>query len=694
VDNPSKNLQGFASFNNRLDSAQDQWRDLITNISAMEPGRQIPFSEDFNSSSEYVESLLNFVTGSQLVHTLCGGVHILDFFTREPDLYESIIPKDWQEFFAQRDIGQVIDFLLRDDLSTLQHPQPPPSLLEYTKAIRKHCLDSSFRPLPPYSSPLGQQPHGNGAPRINDHVLYTGMSGKKRHEVTNFARYVAGLTDRVSDHKRRKITHIADFGSGSNYLGRTLALEPYWKNIIAIESRPHVIEGAIRMDAKAKLVQKELRYFNKKEYSKTEGRNATQQQHKVNQDREIRPPVANGSSRVWQTEGETVRATLEIPQMGRGSVQYVHHSIQDGDLSAVVHQILDRDEAPVTEDPARPSIDAYEVDDDASRISKDLSHTHLSSDPAVMVISLHSCGNLLHHGLRTITMNPSVKAVAMIGCCYNLLTERLGAGTHKISNFYRLPNRRLETTSAAEDPHGFPMSRRFLEHRHPVPNPHEYSKTDSNLERSRTDSNGYMPDGDDIETGIRLNITARMMAVQAPHNWTKEDSSNFFKRHFYRAALQRILLDRGVVTAPQDIGEVAGRSPAGTGSSSAISEPIIIGNLAKRCYANFVAYVRGAVDKIQSPELNQEAAKLVLERVGAMTDEEILAYEERYQPRKLDLSVVWTLMSFSSQVIEAMIIVDRWLWLTEQECIETAWVETVFDYRQSPRNMVVVGIKK
>jgi hypothetical protein len=55
---------------------------------------------------------------------------------------------------------------------------------------------------------------------------------------------------------------------------------------------------------------------------------------------------------------------------------------------------------------------------------------------------------------------------------------------------------------------------------------------------------------------------------------------------------------------------------------------------------------------------------------------------------------VWSLMAFSAGVVESLIVVDRWLWLQEQEEVAEAWVEPVFDYAVSPRNMVVVGIKK
>lgn len=55
-------------------------------------------------------------------------------------------------------------------------------------------------------------------------------------------------------------------------------------------------------------------------------------------------------------------------------------------------------------------------------------------------------------------------------------------------------------------------------------------------------------------------------------------------------------------------------------------------------------------------------------------------------------------MAFSAGVVESVIAVDRWLFLREQMdssgVVSECWVETVFDYKYSPRNLVVVGIKK
>jgi hypothetical protein len=454
-----------------------------------------------------------------------------------------------------------------------------------------------------------------------------------------------------------------------------LASEPYCKRIVAVESRAHVVVGAKRMDVRAKVGRGVVVWRDKKRFREEGGWKGRKGVKAETQscDGEVDDGVAGSDLRC------TEKATgLEGWETGKGSVQYLEHRIEDGDLSAVIEQIVDHH--PDTEisngrPPPRPS------------------------DPAIMVVSLHSCGNLLHHGLRTISLNPAVKVVAMVGCCYNLMTERLGPRTYKFPSL-RYNHPRLVETSSMRDPHGFPMSNRFMEHRHRVPRPPTYSEE---LESDHTASASEEPAShveDEWETGIRLNITARMMAVQAPTNWSPAESAAFFTRHFYRALLQRIFVDKGVLAAPpthegvddQD-NSILPESPTDADTPSQV--PIIIGHLSKPHYATFTTYIRGAVQKLLSPTSPCPAHThaRIRSHIASLSDGEIAAYEARFAPRKKELSVVWSLMAFSSQAVEAMIVVDRWAWLTEQEGVREAWVQTGFGFELSPRNLVVVGVR-
>ena len=607
--------------------------------------RSLPLHDQWQSEHDYVSSLLTFACESELFRNLCGGVHVLDFLTREPDLYTTILPTEWRTWFDRVSVNDVLQLLLdinRKNIGASQEwlrnetttdiPSPPASLVEYIHNVDVHCLT---RRAASTSEPVGNMPR---------HIA-VGMKPKKIHEVSRFAAYVDRLTkDLVAD--TGKSTSIVDFGSGQNYLGRTLACPPYNKNVIAIEQRHHNINGARGMDVHAKLVEKEKMIRNKKEYRKVPA---------AAENAMVLFPVP---AVIDETPGSLSLSTKpqhvsqQPPCPGRASMTYIEHVIEDGHLKGVLSTAKDSVTTVLTET-GRDSSHSTPPNshDDIS------SHEFNASQRQLMVISLHSCGNLIHHGLRALILNPSVAAVAMIGCCYNLMTERLGPPTYKLPTL-RSNHPRLDSTSSAYDPHGFPMSRSLETFQHKA------------------------------GTGVRLNITARMMAVQAPYNWGPKDSEDFFRRHFYRTLLQKILLDLGVVKKCTNPDSADGNSAT---AKDTASHPLIVGSLRKHCFTSFKAYVHGALAKLSQ---DPNDGKRVRAHIADLTDDLIEHYEAQYSYAKKNLSIMWSLMAFSAGVVESIIVVDRWLFLREQECVKECWVEPVFDYKFSPRNLVVVGIKK
>ncbi|KIV86461.1 hypothetical protein PV11_02072 [Exophiala sideris] len=606
----------------------------------------LPLHPDWTSEDEYVQSVLSFATTSDLLRNLCGGVHILDFLTREPDLYTHVLPQDWRDWFDLVTINDVLDLLLREDLSKFEdgprqpddRPTPPQTLLDYIRTIRVHCLQRQFQPV------------SDTIPDMPRHIS-VGMKTKKVHEVTNFAAYVDKLSSEVSERLQEPVS-VVDFGSGQNYLGRTLASPPYNKHVIAIERRHHNIAGAQAMDVHAKLAKKEKIMRNKKEWKR---------QLALNNGMPTPPP----EEQTDECPVPDVILASNDPSTSdfdpnKGSMTYIEHDVKDGHLENILYP----DEHDVSEHDA--NVEHLSEYTNSNTPPNDATH----SKPKAMVISLHSCGNLSHHGLRSLTLNPSISAVAIIGCCYNLLTERLGPASYKLPQL-RPNHPRLEATGSAYDPHGFPMSHAL----------ETFTAADSTL----ADLPHTLGDG----TGVKLNITARMMAVQAPYNWGPDDSEAFFRRHFYRTLLQRILLDLGVVHQyPNDPADLAGGSITGRDTCGT---PLIVGSLRKSCFTNFRAYVHGALAKLVNDPTD---GPMIREKTRDLTDDVIDDYEKKWGYAKKHLAVIWSLMAFSAGVVESIIVTDRWLFLREQDCVKDAWVDIVFDYKHSPRNFVVVGIKK
>jgi hypothetical protein len=589
----------------------------------MIPTKPLPYPDCWGSAAEYVENLLEFATTSDMFQLLCGGVHILDFFTNEPGLFEMLLPQDWQDYLLQCDSMHLMDVLMRDDLDSIPEAnKPPETLLQYIKDIRRFSLGREFS--------VKQE----NLPKMTRQVA-VGMKPKKIHEVSNFASYVDQLADDIETISGQDITHFVDFGSGQNYLGRALASAPYNKHIVAVEGREINVTGAKELDMLAGIAEKEKVMRNKKLWqhmvdSKKTGLELDERTLK----RLAKPPKASVDHVV------DFRPTRELesvykPEAGKGFIRYVSGKLESGDISDVVSQL---EATPNTESPE-------------------------SGELRLMAISIHSCGNLSHHGIRSLILNPRVRSVAIVGCCYNLMTEKLGPPTYKAP--YMRPslqalNGRVARESARSDPQGFPMSERLSTYK---------------------------------DDGIRLNITARMMACQAPHNWGEHDSNDFFTRHFFRAVSQKIFLDKGVI---KKVYQSAGddQNAESVPRNIISTSPIIIGSLQKNCYKSMSSYIKGVISKLTTHSEYREHCDIVQEKMGDMTDEEIAQYESRYRDGKRQLSAIWTLMAFSAGVVESLIVTDRWLFLKQHAMVQHCWVETVFNYRESPRNLVVVGMKK
>ena len=430
----------------------------------------------------------------------------------------------------------------------------------------------------------------------------------------------------------------------------------------------------------------------------------------------------------WQRKGEVGKG---------GEVTYIQKWIGNGeDLRGVVEEVRRRAPEGETTDVC--------VANDGKNLTREMS---------VLLASLHSCGDLVHHALYSLIHTPEIHAVALVGCCYNLMSEKLVPRSYKPpyqpgyipkhsgapgeeaeikeegemnpSNTtcsplhpLRMLHPRLISTTASRThphPHGFPLSARFTQH------------------------------------NITLNITARMMACQAPQNWSPSTSTAFFTRHFYRALLQRVLVDSGHVSK-------LGVDGAG--------QPVILGTLAPAAYSSWIEYVKAAtgklgvelqLDKLMMRVKNsilsttpddlgmEEILRLyeeyhrsdyccVMEGLGSMDEQNGVRRDRDINPTKWEeqarrskvkvnvtgyhaLCVTWSLMAFCAGVVESLIVVDRWLWLREHMpeylssggeggeekelmrvhkdglVISDCWVEAGFEYAHSPRNLVVVGVK-
>ncbi|ROT39323.1 hypothetical protein SODALDRAFT_332760 [Sodiomyces alkalinus F11] len=610
----------------------------------MIPDKPLPYGDEFSSVEEYVDSLLEFASTADMFQLFAGGVHLNDLFISERSLFEMSVPEDWQPYILSLEPMGFVDLLLRDDLNAIpEGSRPPASLAKYIRDVRRLSLRRAF---------------GGPKPPKLARTVALGMKPKKIHEVSNFAEYINRLTGSIATRYGKDVTHLVDFGSGQNYLGRTLALPPYNRHIVAVEGRKHNIEASRNLDVQAGLSTREKVHRNKKMWLQVVDSQTPEDQRTskalnraANAHRITTDPAAD-----LRPAKELAQRYVRVP--GKGTVSYVVSRLESGDLSDVIAKIEKEVWAGET-----GGTGGTEKDKD-----EEAKGTNNDKELRMMAISIHSCGNLSHYGIRSLIMNPGIQAVAIVGCCYNLLTEKLGPPTYKfpyVRPSLQAVNGRAFAESTRFDPEGFPLSQRLSTYK-----------------------------GD----GVRFNITARMMACQAPYNWGEEESHHFFTRNLFRSVLQKIFLDKGVITKvyhregekekERDENDV--ETPFNVSTN-----PIILGSLRKPCFASFKAYVRGAVAKLTTNPEYGKYSKMVHAKMSDMSDEELEWYEAKYLSRGKEVSAIWSLMAFSACIVESTIVTDRWLFLKEHgDVVQDCWVETVFDYRESPRNLVVVGIKK
>jgi len=161
---------------------------------------------------------------------------------------------------------------------------------------------------------------------------------------------------------------------------------------------------------------------------------------------------------------------------------------------------------------------------------------------------------------------------------------------------------------------------------------------------------------------VKLSATALMTGCQAPNNWEKPDlskeESGYSRRRFYRAILEKIFHDKGIELDKDN-------------------RPIW--GVRKGDLSNFRVYAHRVIDC------------LGVDR-GRVPDSELDAYEGRYRDCNGKIAILWTLSVMCCKVVESVIAVDRYLFLTESGATGVE-VLPIFDYKVSPRNLMLIASK-
>lgn len=162
-----------------------------------------------------------------------------------------------------------------------------------------------------------------------------------------------------------------------------------------------------------------------------------------------------------------------------------------------------------------------------------------------------------------------------------------------------------------------------------------------------------------------LETNTRMLANQSPERLVAEELdhgglSYGMESMFYRAVLQIILFKEFGI--PKD------------------SSDFCVGKVYGKCKKNggFAYYVQKCLDK-----LNIE---------NTLSEDRILSYARDYEPLKKDMYAFHQIRGCIAPCIEALIVLDRLLFLRERE-IEDSKIIAMFDPMTSPRAYAIVARK-
>lgn len=112
----------------------------------------------------------------------------------------------------------------------------------------------------------------------------------------------------------------------------------------------------------------------------------------------------------------------------------------------------------------------------------------------------------------------------------------------------------------------------------------------------------------------------------------------------------------------------------------------VVGRLnKKRDFTSFPVYIKTALKRLKFPE-------------DTITSEEAEAYYQEYKGKQIDkqITILWTLRVLLGPILESIILVDRYLYLSEtikDSPTKGVWLWPLFDPVTSPRNIVIAATK-
>ncbi|KAH7860997.1 hypothetical protein Vadar_020427 [Vaccinium darrowii] len=480
--------------------------------------------------------------------------------------------------------------------------------------------------------------------RSLNNVIAQGMNRKKKHEIEGLAAIISSIA------RSAGVGTVVDVGAGQGYLAQVLSFE-YQLSVIAIDACSH--HGRIT-EARAERIKK----------------------HYAAKMRKSRSDVTN----------LTMPKTVTCRILSTDMLKELSYSLQrkdDGEQSNLIDQVAAEHTHGTFEGKVPPPPEG--------------------SKCPLLLAGLHACGDLSVSMLRTFLECDEVKAVVSIGCCYNLLSEGgienvasqcgfpMSKGVNDAGLLLGKSSRDLACQSAERwnslgkdaglhnfELHAFRAAFQMVLFRY-YP---EILTTSPTIGRQgkafRRQQNQRI-----LESHMQHENTGCPNSLSGESSMKKGNCSTM---KFSEAGLDNNKGAYNINTCDGtlkycDDADLVGAAWVNDGSSHVLSS-----NQSAKC---------GEVKPIDKVSLFEKFSRSGLLRLGLSCSNEIdfAGLWKKTEPFSELIGPYWSLRAALGPVIETIILLDRLLFLQEQDKSLEAFILPIFDPALSPRNVALIANK-
>jgi hypothetical protein len=629
--------------------------------------------EQITCIQEYLTELIHYL--SDPVTRFLLSIHTIDSLTHN---YFTLLPEEWLQSLKNFPPSTEL-FLDNWDLNNAQYSVQRSNWHSSFMAFLKsaHCL--SLQRIP--------------RQLIESQELLT-QKGKKQHEIDNLLPFVAQLAE------KHKLHNIIDIGSGKGYLAHELAIN-YNFHCLGLDSKLNNTLEALE------------RYENmKNRTAAATGR----PQNSMGSFLSV-PAFINGSSQLQvliqhaHTQAKKHLLREKKPENGerkgtkslttdRGATNSLNTKNQakrtfntlgsdckcaeNSENPLFGHKQLDKTAKKALRKAARHSKAAtYE------EVSlPDLGHNSETAEisPAWvnsghLLVGLHSCGDLGATIIKLWLSEPSSRALVLISCCYNLLSEPFYTNNYYAGSLY----------------HNFPDQTHTNRHLLGLTNPQtsEINGTSQKLMKNQEESKeneqkctdfGFPLSNFVQKLGFLLGIKARKRLWRPLISQTvRKEEKLRYSHHRYRCLLQLLLKTQFPAIYCSKLATF-GSAPdsyfaqkAKTNGNLSAEQSQSISNAQE--FGEYVEFVLGQA---------RTAGKL---GEIQLSKQEISQFYAENEQKLAGVDILFSLQLLLASVVESLILADRAQFIEEQLNDCSVQLLPIFDAEISPRNVALIAVK-